>query len=378
MLRLRVTGAQSEAHLPFAGMHQLVRPILAGLSELPDPQRDALLAAFGLIAAPAPDFFLIAMAALDLLASAAVRAPLLILVDDVQWLDQSTCDALAFIARRLESEPIVLLLALRDGFESTLTDANLPTLHLGGLAPAAAAALLDARGPDLAVGARERLLADAAGSPLALVELPVTLTAEQLGGAPLPDMLPLTARLERAFGARVMLLPGSTRTMLLVAALDDGGTVAEVLLATAQLAQGHATEETLEPAIRAGLIALDEPDHTITFRHPQVRSAVAQAAAGSRRLAAHAAWASVLADTPDRSVWHLAVSRIGPDVEVATALEAAATRALHRGANAVAVEALERAAHFTAQPGQHGALLVRAAELAIYLRRHDLAMRLLR
>jgi hypothetical protein len=143
MLTLRVTGAPSEAHLPFAGMHQLVRPILAGLSDLPDQQRDAPLAACGLIGAPAPDFFLIAMAALDLLAGAAVRAPLLVLVVDVQWLDQPTCDALAFIARRLECEPIVLLFALRDGFESTLTGANLPMLHLGGLAPAAAALLED-------------------------------------------------------------------------------------------------------------------------------------------------------------------------------------------------------------------------------------------
>ena len=376
-LTLRVIGVQSEAHLPFAGIHQLLRPILAGLSELPDPQRDALLAAFGLIAAPAPDFFLIAMAALDLLAGAAARAPILILVDDVQWLDQSTCDALAFIAHRLESEPIVLLLALRDGFESALTGANLPALHLGGLAPVAAAALLDARAPDLAASVRERLLADAAGNPLALVELPVALTAEQLGGAPLPDMLPLTARLERAFGARVMLLPELTRTLLLVAALDDGGTVAEVLRTTVQLVQEQATEDSLEPAIRAGLITLDERDHTIAFRHPLVRSAVAQAAAGSRRRTAHAAWASALAHAPDRSIWHLAASRISPDLEVATALEAAATRAESRGANAVAVEALERAAHFTASPRLRGELLVRAAELAFELGRRDRGMHLL-
>lgn len=378
MLTLRVTGAQSEVHLPFAGMHQLVRPILAELGELPDPQRDSLLAAFGLIAAPAPDFFLIAMAVLDLLASAAVPAPLLILADDVQWLDQPTCDVLAFIARRLESEPIVLLLTLRDGFESTLTDANLPTLHLGGLAHASAAALLDARAPDLAADARERLLSDAAGNPLALVELPVALTDEQLGGAPLPDVLPLTARLERAFSARVAQLPELTRTLLLVAALDDAGTVAEVLRATAQLTQEHVTEETLEPAIHAGLITLDEGDHTIVFLHPLVRSAVSQAATGSTRRAAHAAWVRGLADTPDRSIWHLAASRIGPDAEVASALEATATRALNRGATAVAVEAFERAAHFSMQPRQRGELLIRATELALYMGRRVLAMRLIR
>ncbi|HEV7129575.1 MAG TPA: ATP-binding protein [Ktedonobacterales bacterium] len=204
MLVLTTAGVQSESQLAFAGLHQLLRPILAAANELWDRQRDALLAAFGMIAAPAPDRFLIALAVLELLAAVAARTPLLVIVEDVEWLDRCTCDVLMFLARRLESNPIVLLLSLRNGFHSELGEPGLPEMSLEGLDPSSAATLLDEHAPNLAATVRERILLDSAGNPLAILELPIALKSEHLdSGEPLPSNLPLTARLERAFGARV-------------------------------------------------------------------------------------------------------------------------------------------------------------------------------
>ena len=232
---LTAIGVQSEAHLPFAGLHQLLRPIIAGAEGLPVRQRVALLTAFGMTEVAAPDRFLIALAALELLADTAARAPLLLIVEDAQWLDRPTSDVLAFVARRLASEPIVLLAAVRQGHASALGEAGLPELRLAGLEEAAAAALLAAHAPELAPWVRKRLLAEAAGNPLALLELPAALPSDQLRGGALPEWLPLTARLEHAFAARVSELPAMTRRLLLVAAVDHDGALAEVLAATALL-----------------------------------------------------------------------------------------------------------------------------------------------
>lgn len=294
---LTITGAQAESLLPFAGLHQLLHPLLDQADELPVPQREALHAAFGMTDGsgfnPAPNLFLIALATLELLSSAAERTPLLVLAEDAQWLDGSTVDALAFVARRLESEPIVLLLAIREGVASALAETGLPDLQLEGLDDAAASALLDARAPELAPAVRERLLEEAAGVPLALLELPTALKAEQLGGAePLPPWLPLTIRLERIFGERVSHLPEPTRALLLTAALDTGE-FAEALQAATLLVGAPVSEEALEPAVAAGLAQVE--DHLIRFRHPPVRSAIAQTAGGARLRAAHEALASALA-----------------------------------------------------------------------------------
>lgn len=377
MLGLTTTGVQSEAHLPFAGLHQLLRPILAEIADLPGPQRDALGAAFGMTPAAAPDLFLIALAALDLLAGSASRAPLLLVAEDAHWLDRSTCDVLAFVARRLASDPIILLISVREGCENVFVDIGLPEMHLKGLDAVSAGALLDAHTSGLAAPVRERLLDEAAGNPLALVELPAALHAEQLAGsASLPPRLPLTTRLERAFSSRVAQLPAITRNALLVAAVDDGGILTEVLSATTIIAHGApATMDTLEPAIDARLIEVDGLD--LRFRHPLVRSAIYQAASIARRHAAHAAMATVLAEQPDRSIWHRAASSVGPDEMVASELEAAALRAEVRGALAVSVVALERAAQLSVDPARRGDRLLRAAELAFGLGRHDLGKRLL-
>lgn len=369
-------GVQSEAQLPFAGLHQLVRPILARTNELLDTQREALLAAFGLSTAPAPEFLLIAMAALDLLTTTAEHTPLVLLIEDVQWLDQPTCDLLAFVARRLGPEPIILLMSLRDGFESMLSNGMLPELHLKGLNTEASATLLARCAAGLAPVVRTRLLKEAEGNPLALIELPLALTDEQLrGAATLPEVLPLTTRLERAFGARIAQLPETTRTLLLIAALDDGESLAELFQATALLDGMAATEEALEPAIGADLLVV--ADQTFAFRHPLVRSAIVQRATVARRHAAHAALARVLGAQPDRQIWHLAASRLAPDDDMATELEAAATRAHCRGAHAGAIAALERAAQFTSSSVLRGDRLVRAATLAFEQGRPKLGMHLL-
>jgi hypothetical protein len=173
---LRTTGVQSEAQLPFAGLHQLVLPVLGQAGRLPTPQQTALLAAFGMAeAAEPPDSFLIALAVLELLSGAAQGAPLLVVVEDAHWLDRSTADVLAFVARRVDHEPLVVLVAVREGMESVFDDAGLPDLRLGGLDDAAAESLLDAHGRQLAPGVRAPLREQIGGNPLALVELPILL-----------------------------------------------------------------------------------------------------------------------------------------------------------------------------------------------------------
>lgn len=376
MLVLSTTGVQSETHLPFAGLHSLVRPILAGAEELPAPQRDAFLTAFGIADAAAPDQFLIGLAALNLLGDAAAHSALVLLVEDAQWLDRATCDVLAFVARRLEAEPIAMLIAIREGYESPFIEAGLPELRLEPLDQVSAGALLDAQGRDLAPSVRSRVLEEAGGNPLALIELPAALGSEQrTEESLLPTSLPLTARLEHAFAARMSELPEVTRTQLLVAAVDDGGNLGEVLRASAIVDGADHTEDSLKPAVSARLIDIDEMD--IRFRHPLIRSAIQQAASLVDRRAAHASLARVLTDQPDRWAWHRAASIAEPDESVASELEEAAGRAQQRGALPVAVAALERAAKLTEQADRRGGRLLRAAELAFELGQRERVAHLL-
>ena len=314
---------------------------------------------------------------MELLADTAARAPLLVVVEDAQWLDRPTDDVLAFVARRLASEPIVLLAAVREGQASALGEAGLPELRLEGLEEAAAVELLAAHAPALAERVRERLLAEAAGNPLALVELPVALGSDQLGKGVLPEWLPMTARLERAFAARVLELPAVTRRLLLVAAVDHDGALAEVLAAASILEPTEAPMgvEALAPAVAARLIEVDELG--VRFRHPLMRSAIHQAASFPERHAAHAALARVLVDQPDRRAWHRAASSVGPDEAIAAELEEVAVRAQRRGGLGVAAAALERAAKLSADPAGQGHRLVRAAELEFDLGRRDLVVGLL-
>jgi len=377
---LTCEGVTSETHLPFAGLHRLLRPILARVDDLPPPHRDAILAALGVVDAAAPDLFRIAFATLELLSGVATRTPVLLVVEDAHWLDRASWDVLAFVARRLDSDPVVLIAASRDGegVDNSLDAARLPELRLEALDPDAAAALLDAEAPDLAPPVREQLLVEAAGNPLALVELPVA--ARRLAeGVAMPTWLPLTTRLEQAFASRAADLPAATRLLLLVAALDDGDALGEVLAAAGRIAGGDVGVADLTPAISARLIDVDLEETTVRFRHPLVRSAVHQTASISQRHEVQTALADFLVDQPDRRAWHRAASTIGPDEEVAAELENAAARAARRGAMAVAGAALERAAQLSGDSRQRGRRLVRAADVAFeVMGRHDSVFRLLR
>ena len=373
LMVLSTSGVQSEARLPFAGLHQLLRPVCARAAGLLPAHRAALDAAFGLGDSPAPELFRIAMAALDLLSDVAADAPLLVIAEDAQWLDRPSADVLAFVARRLESDPIVLLAATRDGYDSALGDAGLPELRLGALEPAVAAELLDASSQPLTLVVRNRLLAEASGNPLALIELPLAATGMERG-APVLGVLPLTERLERAFAARASELPDTTRLLVLVAALNDSERVSEVLLAGGALAGTPLDLDLLEPAARAAIVDLDVA--TVRFRHPLIRSAVRQSASVQQRRRAHEALATTLHDKPDRQVWHRAALISGAHEDVAVELEDAGRRARRRGAIGVAVAALRRAAELSGSPQRVGRLLA-AAELAYELGQPDVVLPLL-
>lgn len=220
---LTAVGVESEAELAFAGVHQLMYPILGLLELLPRPQRRALEIAFGIASGSEPDPFLVALAAYQLVCDAAEESPVVLFVDDAHWLDRSTSGVLTFIARRLESEPVGLLVSVRAGFATPLGDAGLPKLELERLSPSAAAALLNRTAPDLHPVLRARVLAQAAGDPLALVELVRARGTADGSDGQLSDVpLPLTTRLERAFAAQLDGVPDNTRVVLLAAALDGG------------------------------------------------------------------------------------------------------------------------------------------------------------
>jgi DNA-binding CsgD family transcriptional regulator len=371
---LSAIGVQSEARLAFSGLHQLLRPVKGRAADLIPAHREALDAAFGITDGPAPEHFRIGMAALDLLSEVASDTPLLLIAEDAHWLDRPTADVLAFIARRLESDPIVLLAAVRDGYPSVLVEAGLPEHRLSALNSPLAAELLDVTAPRLRVAERNRVLQEAAGNPLALIELPVV-TARLERGMPEPKLLPLTARLERAFADRVSDLPEETRLLLVVAALNDRDDVSEVLRAGRIIAGTDLDLDHLEPAASAAIVDLDL--QTIRFRHPLVRSAVSQSASVSQRLRAHEALAAVLEAEPDRRVWHRAALISGEHEDVASELEKAAERARKRGAIGVAVTALRRAGELSS-PASGGRRLLGAAGAAIELGRPDVVAPLLR
>ncbi|MGM1057983.1 ATP-binding protein [Saccharothrix sp. Mg75] len=365
-------GVQSEEDVPCAGLHQLVHQLRDGIDALPGPQRAALRAAVGLVDEAVPDLYLVGLAALTLLSDAAVRAPLLVVVEDAHWMDRASLDVLGFVARRIESDPLALVAVTR-GLDDRLGGAGLPVLHLDPLTDEVSGELLDAVAPGLGQQVRRRLLAEAAGNPLALTELPVALRS--IGGAYAltPGPLPLTERLERTFTARVSRLPPATRAVLLLAALNGDGTMDECL-AAASLVLGTAVDvAALQPAVDAGLV---EP-WGLVFRHPLVRSAMHHAATAAERQAAHAALASGLRGQPDRQAWHRAAATAGPDEDAARDLDSTAGRALRRGGVAAALAALRRAAELTADPSARADRLLRAAELALESGQCDVAARLL-
>src|SRR5215218_5736648 len=249
---LRTTGVEVESDLAFAGLYGLLRPIVEKLGELPETQADALAGALGLAPSVGSDRLLVSAATLSLLAAAADQRPVLCLIDDAQFLDAASAEALVFSARRLAAEPVAMLFAAREGEASAFAAPGLPELVLGGLGTEAAARLVRASAPAAADPVREWLLAEAAGNPLALLELPSGLSeAQLLGRAALPEAIPLTSRLRSAFEQRIDRLPAATRTALLIAALDDGGEVATVVRAAGETGL---PEDALDSAEQAGLL----------------------------------------------------------------------------------------------------------------------------
>ncbi|MER6989668.1 helix-turn-helix transcriptional regulator [Saccharopolyspora hirsuta] len=351
---VRSTGIESEAHLPFAGLHLLLRPALDRIDALPEPQARALRGAFGLTPAEPGDRMLVGLAVLSLLAEFADGGPVLCLVDDAQWLDRASSEALLFAARRLDAEGIALIIAARDGFAAPGID----QLPLTGIDAPAAAELL-AEHAALSPADRYRVLAEARGNPLALLELPAALAAHEPGTG---GSLPMPATVQAAFLDQVRQLPEASQHVLLVSAAEDTGDRGVVLRAAAALGCRPAD---LVPAEAAGLIRVD--NHTVRFRHPLVRSAVYQASPVSLRLVVHTALADALdqPDDADRRAWHRAVVATGPDEQVAAELERTAQRAAARSGYAAASAAYERAAQLTPPGADHARRLVLAAEAAV-------------
>jgi DNA-binding CsgD family transcriptional regulator len=372
---LETVGVESEAELAFAGLHQLLRPISRRIDSLPAPQRQALNAAFGVADEVQPDPFRVALAVFQVVSGSADASPLILIVDDAQWVDRSSLGVLSFVARRLENEPVALMAAVRDGFATPLEDARLPTVEVARLDEAEAGELLDRRAPDLAASFRTRVLDEAAGNPLGIVELArAAPLADDAGGLLSGVPTPLTARLEHAFAGRLDGLPEPTRLALLAAALDSGASLAEVLAAGSGLHEAPIAPAALDRAVAVGLVTVSQTE--VRFGHPLMRSAVRQAASPGQVLAMYEALARVVAD-PERRLWHRAMATVGYDEQVASALEDHAQAARRRGAVTVAAAALERAAALTHDPHRQGERLVRAAELANDLGLVDVVRRLL-
>src|SRR5215472_3196604 len=354
---LRVTGVESEAELPFAALHALLRPALDEIGALPGRQAEALRGAFGLAEEAVADRFLVGLGVLSLIAELAEDRPVLVLADDAQWLDRASGDALVFAARRLHAERAAVLVAARD--EPPGADLpGLPELRVGGLDRAAAEQLL--AGAGLVAAVRDQLIAEAGGNPLALIELSRGLSGPQRAGSVTPLALPAASpagRVQQAFAARIGELPQECRRAVLVAALGGMAGLAEVSLAVAA-AGGSLTD--LAAAERAGLVRVTPAG--VSFAHPLARAAVLAGSDVAERAAGHRALAGVL--DGDRRAWHLAALADGPDERVAAELDAAAQRAGRRGSRAAASAAYERAAALSAGPAARGRRLALAAEAA--------------
>ena len=368
---LRAIGVESEIELPFAALHQLCAPLLDELERLPAPQRDALKTAFGLQAGTVPDRFMVGLAVLSLLGEAGQERPLICLVDDAQWLDRTSAQVLAFVARRLEAESVAFVFAER---EASSILAGLPELVVEGLGLQDARALLeDALAGPLDPRVRDRIVAETRGNPLALLELPRGMTpAELAGGFGLPDATPLGDRIERSFQRRVAGMPRATRQLLLIAAAEPIGDPTRLWQAAARL------QVDVVSAL-AGAEDLLAVDARVRFRHPLVRSAIYRVASPEDRREVHGALAESIADgiDPDRRTWHRAHAAAGSDEAIAAELEASAGRAQARGGLAAAAAFLERAVELTPEPGRRAQRALAAARAAHAAGAADSALALL-
>ena len=354
----QVSGVESDMELAYAGLQQLCAPLMDRIEDVPEPQREALSVAFGRGVGPAPDRFLVGLAVLSLMAAAAGDQPLLCVVDDAQWLDQVSVQTLGFVARRLMAEPIAMIFAVRDGVAEVLE--GLPALRVGGLSDAEARELLDS----VVIGkidarVRDRIVAETRGVPLALLEVPRNVSADELaGGFGTTVRRTSASHIEDGFLRRIQALPESTRRLLLVAAAEPVGDAALFLRAAGRLG---IPVDALAPAEAAGVI---EFGRRMRFQHPLMRSAAYRAADLNERREIHRALADATdpESAPDRRAWHAANAASGPDDVVAAELETSAGRAQSRGGVAAAATFLERAAVLTSDPVLRGARSIAAAQ----------------
>ncbi|MEV7080942.1 AAA family ATPase [Streptomyces sp. NPDC093516] len=359
---LRAGGVQFEADISYAGLNQLLVPLFDEFDVLDTVHRDALRVAVGIGGGPPPDRLLTSTAVLLLLRLLSVQAPLLLVVDDLPWLDRATNSVLGFVARRLVGSRIGFLGAYRDGSESFFETSGLSEYRLAPLDDASSAELLARTHPDVSPAVRRRITAEARGNPLALVELPLALSAEQRSTlAAVPRFLPLSERLQAMFASRVVKLPDRSRELLLIAALDGTGDLASVEAAAA----GRASVDDLAPAEQERLVTVSADNRRLSFRHPLIGSAVVELATAAERRRAHGALAEVLNDQLERRAWHLGEAAVGPDETVAALLEEAAHRRLRRGDALGAVTALTRAAGLSTLASEESRRLAKAAYVGV-------------
>ncbi|GIH14890.1 ATP-binding protein [Rugosimonospora africana] len=364
---LTARGSQSETHLPFAGLHQVLRPLLPRADRLPAVQRDALLACFAMSDSADVNPFFTFLAVLELIVDSAGLKPVLVCLDDVHWMDQPSIDALAFVTRRIAGERVIVLCTSRTGTLPFADAHTIERMELDGIDEAASAALLDSRAPHLPSPMRDRVLREARGNPLALLEFGAALESGRYAWTELDEDLPMTTRLEQAFAARAEHLDPAARAVLTIAAIDDGDDLNDVLSAAEVLHGSPLDRVAAQPAFEHGLLSLVGERYRIA--HPLVGSALRQAMPLATRQRAHAALARVLAAHPDRAVWHRASSVSGRDEQIAAELEQAADNAQRRGAVASAAAWLERAAALSPDPQSQAARLLSAAELGYQLGR---------
>ncbi|GAA1549467.1 helix-turn-helix transcriptional regulator [Kribbella lupini] len=358
---LRAAGVEFEADVSYSGLNQILLPLYETFDELDRAHADALRIALGFGSGPAPERLVVSSATLMVLRHAAQTDPLLLVVDDLPWLDRASAAVLGFVARRLNGTRVTFLGAMRSGSETFFHRGGLPEYEVPPLDTASALALLGTRFPTLAPSVRRRLLSVAEGNPLALLELPAALTGQQrLALEGLPAVLPLTQRLQVLFVSRVSALPLDVRRLLLLATLEGTGDLG-ILRASARQA-GYLTDlDDLAPAEQDGLVAFDDGTRRLVFRHPLIRSAVVEACTSADRRAAHRALAEVLAGESERRAWHLGEAAVGPDEEVAALLEQAARCVAARGDAVGAVAALVRAADLSPRDADRARRLAEAA-----------------
>lgn len=357
---LSAQGVEFEAEVPFAGVNQVLLPLFGGISELSDDHQEALNVALGFRQGRPHDRLVVSTAALMLLRRAAAECPILIVVDDLPWLDRASGDVLGFISRRLAGSHLGFLAASRTGEESFFERAGLARHDLQALDPESASRLMSARFPDLVRRVRERVLVEAQGNPLALLELPSVMSDSALpssGG--ISPVVPVTRRLQALFASRVSTMPGGTRRLLLAAALDGTGD----LRVLRRVEPGGNPSDDLAPAEGAGLAYVDRFTHRLEFRHSLIRSTVVELSGSEERRRAHLGLADLWADHPDRRAWHLAEAAEGPNEQVAEQLEHAAYRVLRRGDGVGAVSMLTRAAELSPGGDARGRRLAEAAYL---------------